>query len=157
MTIIGNPSLPFLIVLVSVLGLIQIPMDIRLGLLSRRATLGILVAVLAVTSVDTLIQSDPSGHLANSILATGVVTVVYLVTHRASPKLLGFGDVLLVAPLSLSVAYSGWEAVLPWQFVAASTAAVHGILARVRHGRQTVAYGPHLIVTALVFILFMNL
>jgi len=148
MTITVDSARLYLIVFVSVLGLIQIPLDIRFHLLSRRATIGFLVAILVVVLRDTLSQNESIERLASSVLVSGVVALVYFVAHRASPKILGFGDVLLVAPLGLAVTYSDLNAVLYWQFAAASTAAFHGVFAWARGGRQTIAFGPHLILSA---------
>jgi len=148
MTVKIDSARVLLIVFVTALGLIQIPLDIRFRLLSRRATLGILLAVLVVVLRDTVLQGESIKRLSSPILATSAVGLVYLVAHRASPKTVGFGDVLLVTPLGLAIAYSDLDTVLYWQLAAASTAAIHGIAAWATSGRQTIAFGPHLIVTA---------
>lgn len=148
MIITVNFSRLLLIALVSVLGLIQIPLDIRFHLLSRRATFGILVSVVVVLLSDTMLQSQSIERLSSSILVSSVVTLVYFIAHRVSPKMLGFGDVLLVTPLGLAVTYADLNAVLDWQLAASSTAGLHGIIAWAIGGRQTIAFGPYLIVTA---------
>jgi prepilin signal peptidase PulO-like enzyme (type II secretory pathway) len=77
-----------------------------------------------------------------------VMVTVYAMTHRISPSSLGWGDVLLVVPLTLAIAYVSVERVLWWQLVAASTGAVQAGWVRVRHGRSHVPFGPHLLFAA---------
>jgi len=90
---------------------------------------------------------------AGSVLSAVVVVGVYWVLHRLSPRSLGWGDVLLVAPLTLAVAYVAVERVLWWQLLAATTGAVHGVWVRARSGHNHIPFGPHLLVGAWLVLL----
>lgn len=87
--------------------------------------------------------------------ATGTLFVagMYGLLHRTSPKSLGWGDVLLVAPLTLAVAYVAIERVLWWQLLAAVTGALHAVAARVLGARNHVPFGPHLLFGAWLMLL----
>ena len=132
---------------VSVLACIQIPMDMRRGLLSRRATLLAIVAMVVVISAAAIINRELTQAVLYGVV-TALVASVYGLLHRLSPRSLGWGDVLLVIPLTLAVAYVALERMLWWQLVAATTGAVHAVWVRVRSGSSHVPFGPHLLVAA---------
>jgi hypothetical protein len=136
-----------LLVVVSVLMMVQVPLDLRTHRLSRRATTWAAVAVAIVVVADAWV-SGGFAPVAVSVISAVVVAGVYWLVHRVSPQSLGWGDVLLVAPLTLAVAYVAVERVLWWQLVAATTAAAHAVWVRIRSGSSRVPFGPHLLVAA---------
>jgi len=81
--------------------------------------------------------------------ATTFIVATYLLAHRISITGLGFGDVLLVMPLTLAVSYRGLEPVLYWQLLAACTGALHAVVMRVSRRESNVPFGPHLLLAAL--------
>lgn len=127
--------------------IIQIPLDIRTHRLSRRATNRTALVIGLIIAIDSQV-SRTTVSAGASLVATGLIVGVYGVLHRVSPRLLGLGDVLLVVPLSLAVAYVAVDKVLWWQLIAATTGAVHGTVARIRSGHSHVPFGPHLLVVA---------
>ena len=141
-----------LVAVVTVLMMVQVPLDLRTHRLSRLATTWAAVAVAIVVAVDAS-ASGVFAPAAVSVMAAGVVVGVYGLLHRVSPRSLGWGDVLLVAPLTLAVAYVAVECVLWWQLVAATTGAVHAVWVRVRSGSTHVPFGPHLLIAALLMLL----
>ena len=136
-----------LLAVVSVLACIQIPMDSRQKLLSRRATFLATVAIAVVICAATIMNRELT-RAALCVVVTALVISMYGLLHRLSPRSLGWGDVLLVAPLTLAVAYVAVERVLWWQLVAATTGAAHAVWVRVRSGSSHVPFGPHLLVAA---------
>jgi len=136
-----------LLAVVSVLACIQIPMDVRRRLLSRKATLLAAVATVVVIFAATIMNRELT-RVALCVGVTALVVGVFWLLHHVSPRSLGWGDVLLVAPLTLAVAYVAVERVLWWQLVAATTGAVHAVWMRVRSGSSHVPFGPHLLVAA---------
>jgi len=136
-----------LVAVATVLMMVQVPLDLRAHRLSRRATTWAAVAVAIVVAVDAWV-SGAFAPAAVSVTSAVVVVGVYWLLHRVSPRSLGWGDVLLVAPLTLAVAYVAVERVLWWQLVAATTGAVHAVWVRVRSGSSHVPFGPHLLIAA---------
>jgi len=122
-------------------------MDSRRRLLSRRATLLATVAIAVVICVATIMNRELT-RVALCVGVTALVASVFWLLHCVSPRSLGWGDVLLVIPLTLAVAHVAIERVLWWQLVAATTAAVHAVWVRVRSGSSHVPFGPHLLVAA---------
>ena len=136
-----------LVAVVTVLMMVQVPLDLRTRRLSRRATTWAAVAVAIVVAVDAWASGAFAPAAIGAMMAVAVVGVYWLL-HLVSPRSLGWGDVLLVAPLTLAVAYVAVECVLWWQLVAATTGAVHAVWVRVRSGSSHVPFGPHLLVAA---------
>jgi len=122
-------------------------MDVRRRLLSRKATLLAAVATVVVIFAATIMNRELT-RVALCVGVTALVVGVFWLLHHVSPRSLGWGDVLLVAPLTLAVAYVAVERVLWWQLVAATTGAVHAVWMRVRSGSSHVPFGPHLLVAA---------
>jgi len=134
------------LVVTATLTIVQTPIDLVLHRLTRPATLTALVVMLAVLGarVATSNLSSP----APIVIAAVGVTVAFTILHVVSPRSLGWGDVLIVAPLSLAVAAVSTSRVIPWLFLACCTAGAHGLLVRARRGEQFVPFGPHLLVAA---------
>jgi len=136
-----------LVAVATVLMMVQVPLDLRAHRLSRRATTWAAVAVAIVVAVDAWV-SGAFAPAAVSVTSAVVVVGVYWLLHRVSPRSLGWGDVLLVAPLTLAVAYVAVERLLWWQLMAATTGAVHAVWVRIRSGSSHMPFGPHLLVAA---------
>jgi len=136
-----------LLAIVMALMMVQIPLDFRTHHLSRSATIGAALVISMSVAIDAW-ESRSLATAGVSVLATIAVMGVYGLLHRVSPRSLGWGDVLLVAPLTLAVAYVAVERVLWWQLVAATTGAVHAVWVRVRSDSTHVPFGPHLLVAA---------
>lgn len=138
-----------LVSVVTVLMIVQAPLDLRTHRMSRRATTRAAIAVAIIVLVDAW-ASETLASAAVGVVTEVVVVGLYALLHRVSPQSLGWGDVLLVAPLTLAVAYVAVERVLWWQLVAATTGAAHAVWLRVRSGSRYVPFGPHLLLAAWV-------
>lgn len=136
-----------LLAAVSSLTVLQAPLDLLTRRLSRPVTLVALVGIVAVLLLDGTISRRFDDALLAGAATTGV-TCVYVLVHRAMPSALGWGDVLLVAPLTLAVGAASLEYVVTWQFVASAGAAVHGVMSRLVGAGSTIAFGPHLLLWA---------
>lgn len=136
-----------LLAVVTVLMVAQVPLDLRTHRLSRRATIWAAVVVSIIVVVDAWVGGAFETATLSLISAMAVIGV-YLFLHHVSPRSLGWGDVLLVTPLTLAVAYVAVERVLWWQLVAATTGAVHAVWVRVRSVSSHVPFGPHLLIAA---------
>jgi len=139
----ASPRDTVLTVLIAVLTVIQAPLDVVTRRLSRYATLMSLGVVFIVWVIE-VVKSSRSSALAALVIATVVVTM-FVVLHRFSPQSLGWGDVLLVAPLALSVALVSANSVVVWQLLASGSGAVHAIAGRLSAGNRTIPFGPHLL------------
>ena len=132
---------------------VQTPMDVRTRHLSRRAT------VIAISSVSAVIAMDVIGDgvgVRSAVVAVGTAAVVvaaYALLHRLSPRSLGWGDVLLVAPLGLALGYVAADRVVVWQLLASTTGAIHALVLRQLRGVRTIPFGPHLLVAAWLVLL----
>ncbi len=141
-----------LTVVVAGLLMVQTPMDLRTRHLSRQATVIAVALVSAVIAVDVI----GDGVVRSGVVAFGVAVVVvavYALLHRLSPRSLGWGDVLLVAPLALSVGYVAADRMAFWQLLASSTGAVHALVLRRMRGASGIPFGPHLLVAAWLVLL----
>lgn len=136
-----------LLVVVAALTLVQAPLDLLTRRLSRPVTYTALVGVSTTLTVGAVVDRRLVNVLVVSAAAMAV-TCAYALVHRTAPKALGLGDVLLVAPLTLAIAALSLQHVVLWQLVASSTAAVHGVISRMLSGSNTIAFGPHLLLTA---------
>jgi len=102
------------------------------------------LGIVFIVWVIEVVKSSRSSALAALVIATVVVTM-FAVLHRFSPQSLGWGDVLLVAPLALSVALVSANSVVVWQLLASGSGAVHAIAGRLSAGNRTIPFGPHLL------------
>ncbi|MFZ9806219.1 MAG: hypothetical protein ACO3ER_07725 [Ilumatobacteraceae bacterium] len=134
------------LVVTATLTIVQTPIDLVLHRLTRPATLAALVVMLAV--LGARVATSNLSSAAPIVIAAVGVTVAFTILHVVSPRSLGWGDVLIVAPLSLAVAAVSTSRVIPWLFLACCTAGAHGLLVRARRGEQFVPFGPHLLVAA---------
>lgn len=136
-----------LVVMVSSLTVLQAPLDLLTRRLSRPVTLVALVGIVVVLLLDGAISRRFDDALLAGAAATGVMCV-YALVHRAMPSALGWGDVLLVAPLTLAVGAASLEHVVTWQLAASAGAALHGVMSRLVGAGSTIAFGPHLLLWA---------
>ncbi len=142
-----------LAVVVAGLLIVQAPMDVRTRHVSRRAT------VIAVALMSAVIVTDVLGDgvgMRSAVVAVGVaamVVAVYALLHWLSPRSLGWGDVLLVAPLALALGYVVADRVVVWQLLASTTGAIHALVLRQLRGVRTIPFGPHLLVAAWLVLL----
>lgn len=141
-----------LTVVVAGLLIVQTPMDVRTRHLSRRATMVAVALVSLVIAVDVIGNGAvQSGGVAFGIAA--VVVAVYALLHRLSPRSLGWGDVLLVAPLGIALGYVAADRVVVWQLLASTTGAIHALVLRRLRGASGIPFGPHLLVAAWLVLL----
>lgn len=134
------------LVVTATLTIVQTPIDLVLHRLTRPATLTALVVMLAV--LGARVATSNLSSVAPIVIAAVSVTAAFAILHVVSPRSLGWGDVLIVAPLSLAVAAVSTSRVIPWLFLACCTAGAHGLLVRARRGERFVPFGPHLLVAA---------
>ena len=141
-----------LTVVVAGLLIVQTPMDVRTRHLSRRATMVAVALVSLVIAVDVIGNGAvQSGGVAFGVAA--VVVAVYALLHRLSPRSLGWGDVLLVAPLGLALGYVAADRVVVWQLLASTTGAIHALALRRIRGASGIPFGPHLLFVAWLVLL----
>ena len=141
-----------LAVVVAGLLIVQTPLDARTRHLSRRATVIAVVLVSAVIAIDVV----GGAGVRSAVVAVGVAAVVvavYALLHRLSPRSLGWGDVLLVAPLGLAIGYVAADRVVVWQLLASTTGAIHALVLGRLRGVRTIPFGPHLLVAAWLVLL----
>ena len=142
-----------LAVVVAGLLIVQTPLDVRTRHLSRWATV-IAVALVSVVIAIDVVGGDVGVRSAGAAVSVAAVIVaVYALLHRLSPRSLGWGDVLLVAPLGLALGYVAADRVAVWQLLASSTGAVHALVLRRVRGASGIPFGPHLLVSAWLVLL----
>lgn len=134
------------------LAVIQIPIDLRKNQLSRSASLSALLFISIVVTVDAA-MSGSFRNLLVSIMSATFLFGLYLMTHRRVPDALGFGDVVLVFPLGLSIAYFAIDQIGIWQLTSAITGGIHAVLARTVARRNSIPFGPHLLLSALAVLI----
>lgn len=142
-----------LIAIVTALMLVQAPLDLATRRLYRSVTL---VASAATVLVVVVAANDDDDDVSSAFAAFGAavaVTAVYALLHRWSPSSLGWGDVLLVAPLALAVGHVALDRVAVWQLIASATGALHALVGRRVRRTSSIPFGPHLLMAAWVVLL----
>lgn len=134
---------------VAVFLVVQTPSDLVAHRLSRPVTLAATAAIAAIVAADAIAAGAPDS-LPGVFGWAMVVVATYAMLHRVSPRSLGWGDVLLVVPLSIAVAFVDADRLVVWQLLAATSAAVHAVVRRGRHGATLIPFGPHLLGAAWV-------
>lgn len=135
------------ITLVTSLTLLQAPLDLATRRLSRPVTLATFAILTGVVIVDEF-TSNQGDDLLSIALASLLVVLIFAALHWRSPGSLGWGDVLIAAPLSVSVASVSVEHVAWWQLMSATSGAVHAMWLRLRRGQGSIPFGPHLLLSA---------
>jgi len=143
----SSPATSAHLIVVSSLLLVQAPLDMCSRRLSRPVSLMALVAVVA-TVMTTAIQRGEAALLLQPAAITILVVFAYTVVHRLSPASLGWGDVVLVAPLACALAAISPDRVIIWQFLSSLSGAVHGVMSRFVVRGSSIAFGPHLLLAA---------
>jgi len=143
----SSPATSAHLIVVSSLLLVQAPLDMCSRRLSRPVSLMALVAVVA-TVMTTAIQRGEAALLLQPAAITILVVFAYTVVHRLSPASLGWGDVVLVAPLACALAAVSPDRVIIWQLVSSLSGAVHGVMSRFVVRGSSIAFGPHLLLAA---------
>jgi len=136
-----------IICVVAMILVIQLPLDMFTRRLSRTITAGAFVSMLAIVSLRMQFREEGEETLT-SLLLSVVIVGAFAALHFVSPNSLGFGDVLLAAPLAMAVTSSSAPLGIVWLAVSSSSGAVHGLLNRIRYGRRDLPFGPHLLVAA---------
>ena len=134
---------------VAVFLIVQTPSDLVAHRLSRPVTLAATAAIAAIVAADAVTSGVPDSVLEAFGWAS-VVSAVYAMLHRVSPRSLGWGDVLLVVPLAVAVAFVDADRLVVWQLLAATSGAVHAVGRRARRGTTVIPFGPHLLGSAWV-------
>ena len=133
--------------------MVQTPMDVRTRHVSRRATVIAVALVSAVIAMDVVGDDVGARSAVVAVGTAAVVVAAYALLHRLSPRSLGWGDVLLVAPLGLALGYVAADRVAVWQLLASTTGATHALVLGRLRGVRTIPFGPHLLVAALLVLL----
>ena len=142
-----------LTVVVAGLLIVQTPLDVSTRHLSRWATVTAVALVSVVIAVDVVGGNGGVRSLVVAVGSAAVVVAAYALLHRLSPRSLGWGDVLLVAPLGLAIGYVADDCVAVWQLLASTTGAIHALMLRRLRGVRTIPFGPHLLVAAWLVLL----
>ena len=133
-----------LLVVLTMLLLVQGPFDFLTMRLSRPVTAYAFVVVAAIVTIDARIANSWTNAATAWLVAIAVVAL-FGVLHWFTPKSLGFGDVLLVAPLALAVGYVFPQNIALWLLLASASAALHGGARRIRRSASMIPFGPHLL------------
>jgi prepilin signal peptidase PulO-like enzyme (type II secretory pathway) len=112
--------------------------------LSRPLTSGGFIATVVIVLVDAVVMVTLRRALVAALLCA-LVMVAFGVLHRVSSKSLGFGDVLLVGPLSLAIGCVSPSNIPLWLLAASVFGALHGVMSRVIRKSTTIPFGPHLL------------
>jgi prepilin signal peptidase PulO-like enzyme (type II secretory pathway) len=143
------------VVLATVAGLLvmQTPIDLVTHRLLRLPT-GVATLMVATVYCVSLLNRGWRLDVLVSWGSALAVVVLFGLLQRISPHSLGWGDVLLVAPLALALAFVSVSQLPVWLLVAAGTAALHGVSLRWLRGEQMLPFGPHLLVAAWLMLVF---
>jgi prepilin signal peptidase PulO-like enzyme (type II secretory pathway) len=140
----SDGSTATLLVVLTLLFLVQGPIDFLTMRLSRPVTAFAFIAAAAIVTIDAHITNSWPNAAAAWLIAAAVVAF-FGILHRYTPKSLGFGDVLLVAPLALAVGYVVPQNIALWLLLASALAALHGGARRIRRSAPMIPFGPHLL------------
>ena len=109
----------------------------------------VLIAGLAVTAL----RSGAWPDLGRALLAGLVLGALFLVLALVSPSSMGLGDVKLAALLGIFLGWFGWSTVVTAvvaTFLLGGLVALALVLTRRAHGRTQLAFGPWLVLGAVV-------
>jgi hypothetical protein len=133
--------------------LVQAPLDAVTHRLSRIVTLVALSTVGLIIVVDRFL-SDGWNVDAPAILMALSVTTLYLLLHIFSSRAIGLGDVLIAMPLSVAVGASDAANIVLWQVLATASGALHAVSLSKRHRDTSIPFGPHLLGSAWLVLVF---
>ena len=140
-TRVSNGSTATLLVVLTLLFLVQGPFDFLTMRLSRPVSACAFVIIAAIVTIDSRIANSWTNFAAAWLIAAAVVAL-FGILHWYTPKSLGFGDVLLVAPLALAVGYVFPQNIALWLLLASVSAALHGGAHRIRRSAPMIPFGP---------------
>lgn len=129
--------------------------DVRTHRLPNRIVLPTLLAVFGLLVVDAL-SSGRSAPLIRAVLGMLMLAGCYAVMHLVSREGMGGGDVKLAAVIGLVLGWHGWQALAVGgaaAFVLGALYAAILIAARRARGSTRIAFGPWMIMGAIVGIL----
>lgn len=149
----SNTRNDLLCVAITSLLLLQTPLDVTTRRLSRPVTLVALAAVVSVISVDFVLHGRASADIFIFLLSLATFGAYWL-THWTSPASLGWGDVLIVLPLSLALSAVEKNALLTWQLLSAVFGMTHVVASRYWRSTSTIPFGPHLLGAAWLVMVF---
>jgi prepilin signal peptidase PulO-like enzyme (type II secretory pathway) len=141
----GLPAV--VLAIVAALLVVQTPIDLATHRLLRLPT-SVATEMIALMYCISLLNRGWRLDVLVSLGSALAVVVLFGVLQRISPHSLGWGDVLLVAPLALAVAFVSVSQLPLWLMVAACTSAIHGVVLRWLRGEQMLPFGPHLLFAA---------
>lgn len=132
---------------------VQAPLDLLTRRLSRPITIVVAITVGLVVTIDVALEAPVRSLMAPALSSLAVVSASWVV-HYFSPRSLGFGDVLLVAPLAAVLARFDVNLVAVWMLASSMTGALHGGLVLVLKRGRSIPFGPHLLLTAWLLTLY---
>ena len=132
---------------VTLLTVVQTPIDLRTHRLSRPTTIAAAIVISTTVVIDAIV-SDAPRQLITTFMSAVVVTSLYALLHHLSPRSLGWGDVLLVFPLVVGLGDGTLDRLVMWQLVATLSAAAHAVIVRFFRSTSTIPFGPHLLVSS---------
>lgn len=137
---------------VTALLIVQVPLDVLCRRLARTPTF---VAFLASVPAS-LLAAHPDltiGEMLGTTVAAILVFIGFFVIHFVAPKSLGFGDVLLVLPLSLAMAFSTEAGVMSWIAFSSGSGVTHALITFKINRKRYIPFGPHMIGVAWLLLL----
>lgn len=132
------------IVVAWVLLVVQGVLDATTHRLSRPVTWMALIGTMGLVTVRATNERNWTGVLG-VVFVAAIVVVLFWIMHWRSAESLGFGDVLLVAPLSLLLGSINPRLVMFWLALSSMTGALHGVIARRLRKERRIPFGPHLL------------
>nr|WP_063745288.1 A24 family peptidase [Parafrankia sp. EUN1f] len=139
----------------AVVGVVLAAVDLRVHRLPDRIVLPSYAVLAALLVVPTVGEGTPD-RLLRALLAGFAAWLAYGVLYLLPGSGLGRGDVKTAGLLGLALGWLGWPAVALWLVAATMTAGITAltllILRRVSR-RDPIAYGPFLLIGALVAVL----
>lgn len=138
---------------VTSLTVVQTPLDLLAQRLARLPTLFALIAILVTRAAELSIANRPIEFLVQ-VTVVAVLVFVLGVFYRVSPQSLGWGDVLVAAPLAVAVLSVSVPSLGIWMLMASCSASIHGVVRRWRSGQRHLPFGPHLLGAAWLVMVF---
>lgn len=122
---------------------IQTPIDLVERHLWRTPTLVVFGLLLCARSFEVKSLGWQAAFVLPMASVAGFVGL-FATVNRVSPQSLGWGDVLLVAPLAFGLSIAKQASLFTWLITASATSVLHGVLV-LRRGEKTIPFGPHLL------------
>ena len=135
---------------VTVLLVIQTPIDLAFRRLAREPTLIVSVSFV-ILQVTKAVAEKSWGELLVPLSVAFCTTGIVATLHRLAKASVGFGDVLLTFPLALSLASVSFQVMPWWMLIASLTGSIHALL--VRRRSKLIPFGPHLLFGAWLMLL----